>query len=110
MVRENNFEKTLTCWESKRLIYNIVTLSGGLIAMFLRGDVPNGIRSYEGFIMMFFWLFGANIFYTFGWVLEVLSKYYFKSSFFKNRTRQIFFVLGTIFSFLWMFMLSSEVV
>ena len=71
--------------------------------------MPNGISSYEEFGIILFWLFGANIFFTGGWVFEALLNYYFKASFFKKTTRQLLFILGTIFSVIWMFMLASEI-
>jgi len=75
----------------------------------MRSDVPNGISPYNDYIIILFWLFGANIFYTFGWALEFLLNYYLKLSFWKHDTRRIFFVLGTIFSFIWMFLLTSGI-
>ncbi|WP_114904989.1 hypothetical protein [Kordia sp. SMS9] len=75
----------------------------------MRSDVPNGISPYENYSILLFWLFGANIFYTFGWALEALLNYYFKVPFWKNDTRRIFFVLGTVFSFVWMFLLTSQI-
>nr|WP_321225515.1 hypothetical protein [uncultured Psychroserpens sp.] len=104
----NNFSTAIKWWERKRLIYNIITLIGGLLVIFIRGDVPNGISPYSDFTIILFWLFGANIFYTCGWAFEALLNYYFKTSFFGNNIRNALFVLGAVFSFMWMFFFSKS--
>mgnify|MGYP005870232821 CR=1 FL=1 len=108
-MTNSEFRSSIKWWEKKRLIYNIFTLLGGLICVFLRSGVPNGVSSYQNFLIIFFWLFGANIFYTFGWSFEFLLNHYFKTNFWNNNVRKLIFILGTIFSFLWMFILTSQV-
>lgn len=105
----NGFNSAIKWWERKRVFYNVVTFLGGLIVIFLRGEVPNGISSYTDFGIIFFWLFGANIFYTCGWAFEAMLNYYFKIPFWNNNVRRVLFFLGLVFSFIWMFLLTREI-
>jgi len=86
-----------------------MTLLGGTGVVIGRSEIPNGISSYHDFAIILFWLFGANILYASGWAFEALLNYYFKLSFFSRTKRQVLFVIGTIFSFLWMFHLTSQI-
>ncbi|WGD33934.1 hypothetical protein [Olleya sp. YS] len=106
---EDGFNSAIKWWERKRLWYNLITLVGGLLVVLLRGDVPNGISSYSDFYMILFWLFGANIFFTCGWGIEALSVYYLKTKYFGNGLRTLLFVLGSVFSFFWMFILTRSI-
>lgn len=105
----NNYKQSIHFWESKRMLYNLITISGGGCVIFLRGFIPNGISSYCHFSILFYWLFGANIIYTFGWVLEMLLNYYFKIKFWGTKIRLTLFILGSIFSFIWIFLLTREI-
>tara|TARA_R110000850_G_scaffold173492_1_gene299155 strand:+ start:1570 stop:1902 length:333 start_codon:yes stop_codon:yes gene_type:complete len=96
-------------WERKRLIYNAFPLLGGLLVPLLRSDVPNGISTLSPFLIILFFLFGANILYTFGWASEVLLNYYFKLPFWGKGLRRVLFVLGCLFSFYWMFVVSRPI-
>ena len=106
---QNDFNTAITWWERKRLVYNIITLFGALLVIFGRGEVPNGISSYKDFVIVFYWLFGANVFYTFGWGFEAILNYYFKTPFFGKTTRTLCFFLGAFFSLVWMFILASQI-
>lgn len=95
-------------WEKKRLIYNLTALAGGLLVVLLRSMVMEGDISVDTFLNLAVWLFGANIFYTGGWAIEVLLHYYFKVRFWPVGVRWGAFVLGSLFSVAWMFMLIRE--
>ena len=95
-------------WEKKRILYSVIALSGGLLVMFGRSELPNGVSTYSAFFILGFLLFGANIFYTCGWGAEILLNYYFKTPYWGNVTRKTIFVLGSIFSFFWMFLVIRE--
>ena len=90
-------------WKKKRLIYNSVTLSGGLLVLLIRSGVPNGIGSYNPIDDLLFWLCVSNVFYSCGWGLEILLNYYLK-----NTTRTILFAIGCIFSFCCMFIMTRN--
>ena len=108
-INASDFNDAIQWWEEKRLIYNGITLLGGILVVFLRSEVPNGISYYNNFWIILFLLFGANIFYTIGWAFEALLNYYCNVSFFNNSIRKLFFFFGTVFSFIWMFVLASGV-
>jgi len=89
-------------------MYTIITILGGLLVVFVRSELPNGLSPFSNYAIILFYVFGANIFYTCGWGLEALLNYYFKIPFWGTKTRQTFFVLGTLFSFVWMFLLTRD--
>jgi hypothetical protein len=101
-------QTSIKWWETKRLLYNLVTLAGGLLVLLIRSGVPNGIGTYNPVGDLLFWLFVSNIFYTCGWGLEILLNYYLKIRFFKNAIRTVLFTIGCIFSFCLMFIMTRE--
>ena len=105
---QNDFNSAIKWWERKRLWYNLVTLAGGLLVVLVRSELPNGISPYSEFYLIFFWLFGANIFYTFGWAIEAIFAYYLRTPYFGKDLRLLLFICGTIFSFIWMFILTRS--
>jgi len=109
-VDTSEIHRAVKWWEKKRILYNVITLVGGLLVLLLRSEVPNGISSLSNYIIIGYWLFGANIFYTCGWGLEILLNYYFKFRFWRDGIRLILFVLGSSFSFCWMFFLAKELI
>ena len=108
-ITKRDFYSAIRWWESKRLWYSLITIAGSLLIILLRGEVPNGISNYSDFYILFYWLIGANIFYTSGWGIEALSVYYLKTEYFKNGFRKLLFVIGTVFSFIWMFLLTRSI-
>ena len=101
-------EESVRLWEKKRLLYNLITLFGGLLGFFLRSDVPNGLSHNEfyqihPYLFLGVMLLGANIFYCCGWGLEVLLNHYFKFHSFSKRLRMFLYTIGSLFSFGWMF-------
>lgn len=90
-------------WEKKRLIYNILIIGLSLFLMIDFWDHP--MRSIIGTRQIvwnaFVFIFGANLFYTLGWGLGVVSHYIFKTKGLNNTSRWILFVLGTLFSIVW---------
>lgn len=104
----NEISLSVRWWEKKRIIYNLIALTGGLLVYFLRSEVPNGISPFDNYFVIVFWLFGANIFYTCGWGSEILLNYYFKIRFWSDRFRMTCFILGSLFSFCWMFLLARD--
>ncbi len=109
MDKTTEIYKSIRWWERKRLLYNAFPLLGGLFVPLLRSGVPNGISTLSPFLIILFFLFGANIFYTLGWASEVLLNYYFKLPFWGKGLRRVLFVSGSLFSFYWMFILIREI-
>jgi hypothetical protein len=101
-------EESVRWWEKKRLVYNLITLFGGLLVFVLRSGVPNGLSPNEfyhmhPYLFLGVMLLGANIFYCFGWGSEVLLNHYFKLTFFSKGLRMFLYIGGSLFSFGWMF-------
>lgn len=114
METEKNSIKTETAndairyWEKKRLRYNLIALMGGLLVLVVRLELPNNTNSIKQLGALCFFLFGANIFYTGGWAAEQLMRYYFKTNAWSHQLRRSLFVLGSLFSAFWMFLLMSQ--
>jgi len=108
-LSNNDFNYAIKWWERKRIWYNFIALIGGLIGLIGKGDVPNGISPHDESYLILFWLFGANIFYSGGWGIEALSVYHFKTKYFGNEFRLALFILGSLLSFVWMFLLSRPI-
>jgi len=106
----NEIHLALKWWEKKRIFYNLITLTGGLLVMFLRTVIPNGISPMDNYFVIGIWLFGANIFYTSSWGFETLMNYYFKTKFWSDGFRLTVFILGSAFSFWWMLILTRELI
>lgn len=102
----NNISNAIKWWERKRLMYTLITLSGGLLVLLIRSGVPNGVGPISPIGELIFWIVVANIFYTCGWGFEVLFNYYFKFNF-GNPIRLSLFIVGTVFSFISMFYMAS---
>ena len=106
-------EESVRWWEKKRLVYNLITLSGGLLVFFLSSQVPNGLSPNDfyqihPYLFLGIMLFGANLFYCCSWGAEVLLNYYFKLPFFSKTLRLFFFIGSSLFSFCWIFILIRD--
>lgn len=90
-------------WEKKRLIYNVLIIGLSIFLMYDFWDYPMrsiiGTRQIVWNTIVF--VLGANLFYTSGWGLGVISHYLFKTNGLNNTGRWILFVLGTLFSLVW---------
>lgn len=109
MDKASEVYKTIRWWERKRLLYNAFPLIGGLLVPLLRSEVPNGVSNLSEFLVLPIFIFGANLFYTFGWASEVLLNYYFKLPSWGKGLRRVLFVLGCLFSFYWMFVALRQI-
>lgn len=85
-------------WEKRRLLYNFIVGVVGLVAVFMVLNQNSYIAFSE--ILLFAILpygFAANVFYLFGWVTELLIRYYFKITL-SPSVRQVLFWIGTCIS------------
>jgi len=84
-------------WESRRLLFNIIVGLSGMLA---------GLSIYtldDFFIGIWFVLFYGiivNLFYTLGWVLEVLNIIYFDGKYSVGEIKGALFFVGTSMSVL----------
>ncbi|MDX2360861.1 MAG: hypothetical protein QNK23_08650 [Crocinitomicaceae bacterium] len=96
-------KEMIVWWEKKRLIYNIFIIGLSVFLMYDFWDYPMRSIKGSGQIIMnaILFVFTANVFYTLGWGLGVVSHYLFKSKGLNNTGRWILFILGTLFSLVW---------
>ena len=93
-----NDESLLTAfawWEKRRLVYNLIVGCSGLFGIVLFPFF--GLITLLGILI---YGFMTNVFYTFGFIIEVASKHYFKSKDNLIPRRKTLFIAGLIFSVL----------
>jgi hypothetical protein len=102
-------------WETpiKRFLYNLVTIIGGGLVLIIRSEMlykgfSNSMYPMNPYVTLLFLVFGANFFYCAGWVLEILLDHYFKIKCISSIIRWLLFLGGSVFSFIWMFLLMIE--
>lgn len=64
-----NWIQTLKWWEKKRILYNLIIGITGLFILFATNLPHQGV--FFLFPLAFLYGLGANLFYTFGWIIEV---------------------------------------
>jgi len=100
-----SFFNAIKWWESKRLLYNVIIVSLVLGIMLFMWTGTQNFGLINATIGSFFYFIAANVFFSIGWGMEVLAKYYFKRNLFLERYRHFFLTLGVLFSvFVTMFM------
>ncbi len=88
-------------WESKRWIFNILIILSLVIAFYFGySEVDFCWSSYET-IGIIKWLLGVNLFYSLGILAELFDWYYFKNRIGIIKFRLTLFLVGTLFSCLW---------
>ena len=85
-------------WEKKRWVYNVILVGVEIIMMLIYWESTKWFGIGESIIWSFAFTLVANIFFSIGWGIDILVKYYFKKDIFSEKTRFIFFVLGLLFS------------
>jgi hypothetical protein len=80
-------------WEKRRPAYNMVVGITGLVVLFFLGEFS--LLTLAGVL-----LYGlvANVFYSTGFLLEVVDKHYFKSSLDISERKNELFWIGLLFS------------
>lgn|GEM_PF-1228079 len=82
-------------WEKRRWIYNVVVGFTGAFFMFL---MPM-ISSFDVLGIIFYGLL-ANLFYSLGFLIEVVARYYFKNESDFTDRRKLMFGAGLVFAVL----------
>lgn len=85
-------------WEKKRLIYNIIIIVLELIMLSMYWEIVEAYSTAHAILGSIVYTIGANVFFSIGWGIEILSLYYFKTTDFLEKTRVLFLVLGIIVS------------
>ena len=85
--------KAFAWWEKKRLLYNIIVGITGAVVMF---SLP--VHTFFDIISVILFGILANMFYTLGFLLEVIMAHYFKKDMIFEKWRPVLFWTGVIFS------------
>jgi len=96
-----DFKSNIKWWESKRLAFNIIVGSSGILGIFLGLSGSNYPFTLEDLIGIFIWGIGANILFSLGILVEIFDWYYFKNKIKIRKYRFSLFAIGTVFSFIW---------
>jgi hypothetical protein len=93
--------KIILWWEYRRILYNFLLLVFGIFALIILSFIVKDLWSFFSppiffFIWTILFLIFANIFYTSGWVFQLLSRN--SKNKLINRVRPKVFVYGLIFS------------
>jgi len=94
--------KVILWWEFRRLLYNFLLIIFGIFALTILSFIVKDLWSFFSppiFFLMWtgLFLFLANIFYTSGWIFQLITRN--SSNKFINRIRPKVFIYGLIFSF-----------
>lgn len=103
-------KRLILWWERKRIYYNFALLA---IMIFVVYDlwfmvVRLGVETIAGYSLYF--LLGANLFYTLGWGTGILVHFLYGHENWNHAGRWILFILGTIFSIVWMLVIFSDAI
>ncbi|MBL4754611.1 MAG: hypothetical protein JKY52_13580 [Flavobacteriales bacterium] len=93
--------RSVKWWEKKRLAFNIVLLLFTTLFIWLKQEVPNARLNSEWVIRTVIWIVGANMFFCGSWGGELLWTYYLNRTPFWVDFRLLLFILGTLFSIIW---------
>lgn len=97
-------------WERKRLYYNLALFG---VIIFVVYDlwakvVVLGVETIAGYSIYF--LLGANIFYTLGWISGLFVHFFYRHENWNHLGRWILYVVGTLFSIVWMLIVFSDAI
>lgn len=108
---ENTISQNIAWWENKRLIFNLLIVGFELISISIFRNGANVLGFLNIFLLIIIYTFIANVFYSIGWGLIILTEYYNlkKLTKFLNNLRIPFFILGVIFSIILTFTIFKEI-
>lgn len=94
--------KIILWWEFRRILYNFLLIVFGIVSLTILSFIVKDLWSFfSPPIFFFIWtglfLFLANVFYTLGWIFQLITRY--SSNNFINRIRTNIFIYGLLFSF-----------
>ncbi|QHI35864.1 hypothetical protein IMCC3317_12120 [Kordia antarctica] len=92
-MNETVLNKTITWWETKRIIFNAFVGIVGIFSVFANIPHTFGLEDFIGIIL---WGIVANIFYSVGILLEIVNQYYLKGKLNIFLFRHFFFIIGTL--------------
>lgn len=94
--------KIILWWEFRRILYNFLLIVFGILALTILSFIVKDLWSFFSPPMFFFmatglFLFLANVFYTSGWIFQLITRN--SSNKFISRIRPKVFIYGLLFSF-----------
>lgn len=94
--------KIILWWEFRRILYNLLLIVFGIFALTILSFIVKDLWSFFSppiFFLMWtgLFLFSANVFYTSGWVFQLITRN--SSNKFIHRIRPKIFIYGLVFSF-----------
>ena len=89
----NRLNETISWWEKKRIIFNIIIGFFGILALIIIQPSCFGWFDCIGILL---WGIMANILFSLGILLEIANQYYFKSKYNVYQFRNFFYVIGTL--------------
>ncbi len=94
--------KIILWWEFRRILYNFLLIVFGIFALTILSFIVKDLWSFFSPPIFFFmatglFLFLANVFYTSGWIFQLITRD--SSNKFINRIRPKVFIYGLLFSF-----------
>ena len=88
----------LAWWERKRMIYNFIILGVQLFIIFIMWEETRLFGLMSAFWGSLGYLIVANLFYSIGWGLEIITLYYIGENDFLVSNRIFLFITGLLFS------------
>ncbi|MEO1626587.1 MAG: hypothetical protein AAFV25_15635 [Bacteroidota bacterium] len=90
--------EAIVWWEEKRMYYNLILIGWEVCMMvsYAEGTIRYGIENAIWDSLYF--TIAANLFYTFGWMVELLIHHYSKGYTFHKTLRVLILTFGTAFS------------
>jgi hypothetical protein len=109
--RKSNKE-IIRWWEQRRIFYNAVMLAAGFVTIILAislgeinfTDIPNALPP----ILIF--AFSANLFYTLGWMIEIVCRKLIPEKEFVQKAGPVLFIAGISLSVLFTFAIDIAIV
>jgi len=108
-ITENKIFEIIKWWERKRLFYSISLIPICALRYLIVMETLSFNEIFNWLLLSAIWIFGANIFYCSGWVIEILVLFYFRrNEARKNKLlqlfdnyRTVFLIFGIIISIIW---------
>lgn len=109
-IKTNRYKELILWWEKKRIYYNLLMLLVMSFVLYEQASFGRVIDWTKDISWGLFFLFGANLFYTLGWIMALPLIYLKWSDQPIIGGRWLLLGLGSLFSVFWMLMIYTEAV
>ena len=99
---ERKWYHVILWWELRRILYNIILLLSGILGILCLTLVVNGAGDFISGLTIIGFVFTANFFYTFGWIVELFIRLFnkHKANLFGIKLFKIGFIIAICSGFL----------